>query len=102
MKKILTFITHRTLTYDHADMCIRCLSLSVNPIIFDIMYIYNTHQHEVLNSQIIELCDQYKVSRFIKAIYEYPNIQKSASLGEDLINIFKFYTINFDKNDHIF
>lgn len=103
MKKILFFMTHSTLTLNHADICLKSLSLSCDPIYFDSMYIYNTHQNELSNETIHKMCESYKLYDFIEKIVDFPkDISGSKTLGSDIKNIFDFCKKMYDNEDHIF
>jgi hypothetical protein len=103
VKSILFFITHSTLNLDHAKMCLYHLSLSnINTIVFDEMYIYNTHSDELSNESILELIREYNISKLCGEIkiFEYDtNTQKK--LSYDIYSISLFCQKNYNKNDRI-
>ena len=103
MKKIVFFVTHKTLSEDHAQMTF--LSMS-NQIVsddkkFDCLYIYNTHQDELPNSFLINLFNEYNLARFFNElkIFDYdPNTNKS--LGVDvhtITNYFRSFYAPYDR-----
>lgn len=73
MKNIIYFITYRTLGIEHARAVLTSLSNQVvsDQSRFDVMYIYNTHQDELLNSDIMALCDELKLHNHIASIEEF-------------------------------
>lgn len=102
MAKILFFITHSTLSYDHADMTLRSLGKSIDPVLFDTMYIYNTHDHELSNSDIIDLCHKYDLSKFITNILIWDGIYpQSKTLGADVYTIGQYCKCKYPMNTKI-
>lgn len=103
MKNILVFITHATLGLDHADMCLEHLGKSVDTFIFDMMIVYNTHQHELSNDKIIELITKHKIpDRICKEIslFDYDE-STPKTLGNDCANIFNFLLKNYTLTDRV-
>ncbi|MDD4931337.1 MAG: hypothetical protein PHG66_04320 [Candidatus Colwellbacteria bacterium] len=103
MKNILVFITHATLGLEHADLCIEHLGKSVDPLVFDKMIVYNTHQHELSNEKITELITKHKIlDRICKEIslFDY-NESTPKTLGHDCINIFNFLLNNYSMTDRV-
>jgi hypothetical protein len=104
MKKIVFFVTHKTLSEDHAQMTF--LSMS-NQIVsddkkFDCLYIYKTHQDELPNSFLINLFNEYNLARFFNElkIFDYdPNTNKS--LGADVRTITNYFREFYEPNDRI-
>jgi hypothetical protein len=67
------FTTHTTLDLKHADYSLKSLlSLQTNNIIWDNFIIYNTHEHELPNENIIDLIKKYDVKNYIKNILLFP------------------------------
>ena len=67
------FTTHTTLDLKHADYSLKALlSLQTNDIIWNNFVIYNTHEHELLNNDIIELIKKYDVKNYIENILIFP------------------------------
>jgi hypothetical protein len=67
------FTTHTTLDLNHADYSLKALlSLQTNNIIWDNFVIYNTHEHELSNDDIVELVKKYDVKNYIKNILTFP------------------------------
>ena len=92
-------MTHATLEAEHAEMCIKALSASVDPVPFDRMIIYNTHQHELSNEYILSLCNDLP---FIDTIdlFEYdPSTPKT--LAGDINAIREYCVKTFAETDHI-
>lgn len=102
MKRIIFFITHKTLDYEHAELSFKALSLSKDPMIFDTIYIYNTHEYELPNSKIIDLYIKYNLNRFIHNIklFNYQNTEKT--LAADIFQILSYCISNYDLNDRIY
>lgn len=83
--KIIFFITHTTLSENHADMTLKSLSLSQDPMKFDRMYIYNTHPEELPNQTLLSLVRKYNLSRFIDGVRLFPRAYPSTkSLVSDV------------------
>lgn len=103
VKSVLFFITHATLNLEHAKMCLYHLLLSyIDTQIFDEMYIYNTHRHELSNESILELITKYNIYKLCKTIkiFDYDtNTQKK--LSHDIFAISSFCQKNYNPNDRI-
>jgi len=101
-KKIIFFITHHTLTEDHARMTLSSLSRSINPINFARLYIYNTHKGEISDNFLLGIIKEYKLERFIKEIKIYPGIYPTKkTLGSDIMAIQKYCQRIYRKTDAI-
>lgn len=101
---IAFFITHKTLSLNHAEMAL--YSLSKQEIRdnrkLDYLYIYNTHQDEISNSTIIDICERYGIGHVVKEIRVFPyNNDTLKCLGADVEAITNFSLENFDINDRI-
>jgi hypothetical protein len=63
------FTTHATLDLKHADYSLKALlSLQTNDIVWDNFVIYNTHEHELSNNDIIKLIEKHDVKEYVKDI----------------------------------
>jgi hypothetical protein len=85
------FTTHTTLDLKHADYSLKSLlSLQTDDIIWDNFIIYNTHEHELPNDQIIELIKKYDIKNYIQDILIFPYDPKSnkKNLLQDIRNWF--------------
>lgn len=97
--KILIFITHATLNYEHAEMTFRSLKESADPVEFDELLIYNTHSHELANEDILELSDEL---HFIKKRRVFPyNPNTPKCLGADLAVLQKHCSDEYKSSDHV-
>lgn len=102
-KNILVFITHATLGYDHANMCIKHLSQSVDPIIFDDVYIYNTHEDELSNKDILELMTVYNIKNCCTneiQIFPYDKLTPK-TLANDCAAIFQYMSKVYSDTDRL-
>jgi hypothetical protein len=67
------FTTHTTLDLKHADYSLKSLlSLQSNDIVWNNFVIYNTHEHELSNSELIELIKKYDIKNYIQDILIFP------------------------------
>lgn len=102
MKKIAFFITHKTLDYEHARATLYSLSKQTTDEKFDKLYIYNTHQDDISNQTILELCTEFNTRRLFNQIRIFPydnNTHKS--LGADISTIANYCLQTYDKNDRV-
>lgn len=102
MKKIVFFITHKTLELEHADLTFQSLSNQNTDVVFDRLYIYNTHQNELSNDTILELYNKYNLNRIFKevVVFDYdPSTHKS--LGGDISAIKTYCISNYERLDRI-
>lgn len=99
MTKVIFFITHHTLTLDHAQVTALSLRNSVDPVTFDHLYIYNTHQEEISNDTLRELLDL----PFVENIREFPNdlYPVGKSLVCDITAIVGFCAQNYRPTDSV-
>jgi hypothetical protein len=99
--KVIIFITHATLTFQHAKMTFMSLANSKNPINFDEMVIYNTHQDELSNSELLKLYESFNIS-FIKKVnlFDYDD-NTHKSLGADLKVLQDYCQSVYDNNTKI-
>lgn len=102
MKNILVFITHSTLGRDHADMCLEHLGKNYDPLIFEHMFIYNTHQQELSNDIIFELVKKHNIERICKDISLFPYDESTPkTLGHDCVTIFNFLLNKYSLTDRV-
>jgi hypothetical protein len=96
---ILFFITHKTLDHDHADMSIKSISLQETDKIFDVMYIYNSHEDDIKNEDILKICYKYNILNKVRDIklFQY-NVDSNKTLASDISEIRNF-CLNNHKND---
>lgn len=104
MKKLVFFITHKTLSEEHANATFWSLSnQSVDSTEkFDCFYIYNTHQNELSNFFLLELYEKYNLGRFFKEvrIFDYDNNTPKA-LGADISTIGNYVLKNYSPDDRV-
>lgn len=102
MKHILFFITHKTLTLEHAELTFQSLASQECDDMFDEMIIYNTHPDDISNSTLLFLCNKYNLDRFFKKISlfseQYP---EQKSLGADVHALARYSYKNFEPTDRI-
>lgn len=101
MKHILFFITHKTLTLDHAELTLYSISKQASNHKFDELVIYNTHKDELPDTQIMQLCAKYSVGRFFKEIKFFTDYPEQKSLGADVHAISVYTCNNYKKEDRI-
>lgn len=102
MKNIVIFITHATLGLDHADMCLENFGKSVDPLIFDHIYIYNTHKHELSNDILGGLFEKHSIDKICKEISLFPyNESTPKTLGHDYVTIFNFLLNKYALTDRV-
>lgn len=104
MKRIVFFITHKTLSEEHANATFWSMSNQVvnSTEKFDCLYIYNTHQDELTNSFLFQLYEKYNLSRFFKElkVFDYDNSTPKA-LGADIANIGNYVLKNYSNEDRV-
>jgi hypothetical protein len=67
------FTTHATLDLKHVNYSLKALlSLQTNDIIWNNFVIYNTHEYELSNDDIIKLIKKYDVKDYIENILIFP------------------------------
>jgi hypothetical protein len=67
------FTTHTTLDLKHAKYSLKSLlELQNVDLIWDNFVIYNTHEHELNNHDLIDLIRQYDIKNYIKDILIFP------------------------------
>jgi hypothetical protein len=97
---IIFFITHTTLNIEHANLVFKSLSKQKNPIKFDKIYIYNSHQHELPNSVLIDEYKKHNID-FINEIREFNYKETSKTLGSDIIQIRNYCLSNYKSSDKV-
>jgi len=104
MKNIMFFITHATLDIELADYVFKSIAQqSIDYQFFDVLYIYNTHQHELPNDELIKLYDKYELNRWFKGVelFEYDN-NTPKKLSSDVGAIRQYCIENYDSSDRVF
>jgi hypothetical protein len=103
MKNVLFFITHKTLTEEHADLTFKSISNQINnDKKFDYLYIYNTHQNELTNEYLINLYNQYELNRFFIHLEIFPYSESTQkSLAGDFDAIRSWCTDNLEETDRV-
>lgn len=67
------FTTHTTLNLKHAEYSLKSLlSLQSRDIIWDNFVIYNTHEYELSNNELVELIKKYDTKKYIQNILIFP------------------------------
>jgi len=85
------FCTHTTLDQEHAEYSLKALlALQTVYIVWDHFVIYNTHEHKISNSKIIELIQQYDNKQYVKEVLIFPYDPENniKSLLQDIRNWF--------------
>jgi hypothetical protein len=102
MKHIIFFITHSTLNEINCELTFKSISMQQMDNKFDIMYIYNTHQHELPNDNIINLYNKYNLHNYINElkIFNY-NDNGIKSLAYDIGTISNYCINTYNNNDRI-
>lgn len=102
MKYVLFFITHATLTSEHAELTFTSISHQDKLCIFDKIYIYNTHKHELSNDTIDELYTKYNLNSFFKEkiVFNYDEASNK-SLGHDVETIANYCKATYCPDDRI-
>jgi len=102
MKNILFYITHTTLTLEHAELTFGSFSRQNCNNMFDCMYIYNTHENELANELLIQLFEKYNLEKFFKKLVIFPYDSKTPkTLGSDILNIREFCKNNYELHDRV-
>lgn len=99
---VLFFITHKTLSKNHADMVFKSISLQNTDKKFDRMVIYNSHSHELSNDNLLSLFHQNGLSRVVSdvSVFDYDD-KTSKSLGGDIHCIRKYCKETMNPNDRV-
>ena len=88
-KNTLIFTTHATLDLKHADYSLKSLlTLQDTDIIWDNFVIYNTHEHELSNDDLISIIRKYDIKNYIKeiSIFSYNPEENKKNLLQDIRN----------------
>jgi hypothetical protein len=83
------FATHTTLNLVHAEYSLKALlELQQTGITWDNFVIYNTHEHELSNQDLLYLIDKYDTRRCVKEIFLFPYDSKlnKKNLLQDIRN----------------
>jgi hypothetical protein len=92
------FTTHPTLDLKHADYSLKSLlALQDTDIVWDNFVIYNTHEHELSNDDLIELILKYDKKNYIQeiSIFPYNPEHSKKNLLQDIRN---WYDIGLSLN----
>lgn len=92
------FTTHTTLDLEHADYSLKSLlNLQTKDILWDNFIIYNTHEHEVSNDELVTLIKKYDTKKYIQNIFIFPYNPKEnkKNLLQDIRN---WYDIGLSLN----
>lgn len=84
---VLVFITHTTLTKEHADCSIESLKNQTDKFIWDQIYIYNTHENELSNEYILNKFKELYLTNIDIIPY---NLNDKKTLCQDIFNIQEF------------
>ena len=103
MKHILFFITHKTLDREHCELSFKSIQNQVSTqMIFDVMYIYNTHQQEFPNEIVVDLYKEYGLEKFAPTLRIFNYDENShKSLGQDIENIISYVAKHYELEDRI-
>ena len=82
--RVCYFNTHATLDRWHADICFDSLANQSVDYKFDVMYIYNTHPHELPNDTLLSLIEQYRLRHHFDKIEILPK-SDGKTLGQDML-----------------
>lgn len=100
--KIIFFITHHTLSEDHARMTLKSLSLSNDPMKFTRMYIYNTHAEELSNECLLGLIKEFNISTLVDDIKLFPGTYpRNKTLASDIFAIQAYCSSLYKSNDAV-
>jgi hypothetical protein len=104
MKNIAFFITHKTLSYEHAEATIRSLGFQEirDEAKLDVLYVYNTHQDELSNASIEALLEKHNVQRVCKEIkvFNYDPATPKA-LAADIAAVMGYAQEVYDSSDRV-
>jgi len=102
MKNIIFFVTHKTLTLEHADLVFNSFSKQNCSCMFDRLYIYNSHSDELSNNTLLDLFKKYILSKHIKEVLIFPyNLQTPKTLGSDINSIREYCINNYASTDRV-
>lgn len=102
MKRVAFFITHKTLTVEHADLTFHSFAMQDTNEKFDRLYLYNTHEYELTNEVLTELFYKYNLfDKFTElSIFPYDK-NTDKSLGGDINAIKEYAKTNYNRQDRI-
>jgi len=102
MKNIVFFITHTTLSYEHADLVFYTFSQQKTDKKFDILYIYNSHQSELSNDLLLKLFNKYNLNKFFDEVklFSYDD-NTPKTLAGDIDSIRNYVKEKYHENDRI-
>ena len=102
------FITHATLDLEHVEYVFHSIykqSLGkklFNKEFFETLWIYNTHDHELSNNDIVVLYNKYQLSRYFGEIKIFDYSRKTPKkLVADILNIRNYCSSYYHPNDRI-
>lgn len=102
MKNIVFYITHKTLSLEHAELTFGSFGNQNCNNSFDHLYIYNSHEDELPNEDLTFLSKKYNLEKFFKQIHIFPyNNGTHKSLGADIHTIKEFCKNNFNVEDRV-
>lgn len=101
MKNIIFFITHKTLTTEHADCTFYSMSQQNIDIKFDVLYLYNTHSDELSNEYLLELYNKYELHRFFNEVKVFDYKEKTKTLCDDIRNIREYVCSKYNLEDRV-
>ena len=100
--KVIFFITHKTLGLDHAKLALSSLGDSYEPMKFDKMIIYNTHQDELPNELLFQMCRDYGLYSIVNEILEFDGVYPSTyRLTSDIRTIGNYVFERYQNTDKI-
>ena len=101
MKNIVFFITHKTLSEKNCELTFKSLN-NQEGFLFDVFYIYNTHQSELPNETVINLYNTYNLNRFFKTykIFNY-NENTPKTIAWDVKTICDYVLNTYSQNDRV-
>lgn len=102
MKHVAFFITHKTLTVEHADLTFRSFAEQAGDDMFDRLYLYNTHEYELSDSVLLELYNKYELNKKFKDVIIFPySISTDKSLGGDINAIKEYVKDVYNRQDRV-
>lgn len=102
MKNIVFFITHKTLSYEHADLSLSSIAKQHQDCVMDRLYIYNTHESELTNDTILELAEKYNLHNFFKEIVCFPHDVNHIITLAGMVDSIKHYCMEqYNREDRV-
>jgi len=99
--RVIFFITHATLGEEHATMAFESLANSQDPVTFDKLILYNTHQHELSNDKLLEIYNSFNISFVNKVVLFDYDPETPKNLAGDINTIVKWCSENLTPQDHV-